>query len=56
MSLRAAPFTFLPFDATYSRLLTAHLNNLHMAVYVQITDSQRRIVWLIGANDPQKAT
>lgn len=23
---------------------------------MQITDYQRRIVWLIGANDPQKAT
>lgn len=27
-----------------------------MTVDMQITDYQRRIVWLVGANDPQKAT
>jgi hypothetical protein len=27
-----------------------------MSVDVQITDYQCRIVWLIGGNDPQKAT
>jgi hypothetical protein len=50
------PFTFFPFDATYSRLLTAPSNNLRMTVDMQVTDHQRRIVWLIGANDPHKAT
>jgi hypothetical protein len=54
--LRSTPFTFFPFDPTYSRLLTAPSNNLCMTVDVLITDYQRRIVWLTGTNDPQKAT
>jgi hypothetical protein len=56
VSARSNPFTLFPFDATYSGLLTTPLNISHMKVDMQITDYQRRIVLLIGANVPQKAT
>jgi hypothetical protein len=49
-------FHILSFRPYVCKLLTAPSNNLQMTVDMQtIYDYQRRIVWLIGANDPQKA-